>query len=172
MMAAKLGFNTYDPVNDNAVFTALTTLLTAVETDYTLFFRGLSQFDAQGEPMPEKIPDFMLPALYQPHQVRQDYLAQLHRWLRVYALRLKKDGLSQRERQTRMNRVNPKYVLRNYLVQQAIDKAEQGDFSRINELLERVRRPYDEQQKNEKFAARRPEWARHKPGCSMLSCSS
>jgi uncharacterized protein YdiU (UPF0061 family) len=71
-----------------------------------------------------------------------------------------------------MNKVNPKYVLRNYLAQQAIELAEKDDYSEISKLQILLQKPYDEQPEFASYAEKRPEWARRKAGCSMLSCSS
>lgn len=71
-----------------------------------------------------------------------------------------------------MNKVNPKYVLRNYMAQLVIDAVDKGDYSLIEEIHTMLKKPYDEQENNQKWFAKRPEWARHKVGCSMLSCSS
>ena len=70
------------------------------------------------------------------------------------------------------NTVNPKYVLRNYMAQLCIDEADKGDYSLLKELFEMLKKPYDEQLNLQKWFAKRPDWARDKVGCSMLSCSS
>jgi len=114
----------------------------------------------------------LMPAFYRPEQLTPAYLDRLHSWLTNYRGRLRRDNLPDAERYQRMHAVNPKYVLRNYLAQLAIDQVEQGDFSLVTELLEVLRHPYDEQPGQERFAEKRPEWARNRPGCSMLSCSS
>ena len=72
-----------------------------------------------------------------------------------------------------MIHANPKYVLRNWMSQLAIDAAEKGDYSVAMELYEMLKNPYNEQSEHEeKWFSKRPEWARNRVGCSMLSCSS
>ncbi|HEY9193794.1 MAG TPA: hypothetical protein VIO81_13065, partial [Methyloversatilis sp.] len=93
-------------------------------------------------------------------------------WLQAWAQRVTAGGEPDAARISRMNTANPKYVLRNWLAQRAIDDATQGDTVMIERLLRMIRRPYDEQPDFNDLAGRRPEWARHKPGCSALSCSS
>jgi len=112
------------------------------------------------------------PAFYDAAGLSDTHRARLAEWLARYQARLKIEAMPNDERVARMNRVNPKYVLRNYLAQQAIDAAGAGDVSHIQRLLQVLRAPYDEQPEHEDLAARRPEWARNKAGCSALSCSS
>jgi uncharacterized protein YdiU (UPF0061 family) len=136
------------------------------EIDMTLFFRLLADLDPSAPSL-----DPLSPAFYD-EEKRGREKPVLDAWLQQYVERLGRDALDRSERRARMHAVNPRYVLRNYLAQEAIDRAEQGDESGIGELLDVMRRPYDDQPGRERFAARRPDWARERAGCSMLSCSS
>ena len=174
-MAAKLGLKAFAADTDTALVQDMLGLLAEVETDMTLFYRHLAEIPAgtaDDRPATETLAAPLMPALYQPEQLNPAYLEHLGSWLDRYRARLRHDGLDDRERQQRMDAVNPKYVLRNYLAQLAIDDIAAGNFSLTRELLDVLRHPYDEQPGRERFAEKRPEWARHRPGCSMLSCSS
>ena len=173
MMAKKLGIKTYKADIDEPLIMDLLDHLKLVETDMPIFFRKLadinSSVDYNGD---DHILEPLKAAYYQTDQLTDSYKSKMADWLRRYQARLKNNNLDHAGHIKLMNGVNPKYVMRNYLAQLAIDKSTQGDHSMVNELLEVMRNPYDEQPEKEQFAEKRPEWARHRPGCSMLSCSS
>ena len=163
--AAKFGFAAWRDDDAPLVEQALD-LLHEAEVDMTLFFRGLAAVDPQA---PSTAP---LDEAFYDAEKRAAHAAAFMEWLTRWAGRVRSDGEPAARRRARMDTANPRYVLRNYLAQEAIDQTEQGDPSLIHELLDVLRRPYVEQPGRERFAQKRPDWARHKPGCSMLSCSS
>ena len=176
MMAQKLGLNRFVSETDDELTTELLAILQLVETDMTLFYRKLAMIDvsidSQNGTTGEDPIATLIDAYYLPEQLTSDYKDRMNNWIRRYIARVLKDGTPNAKRREQMNAVNPRYVLRNYLAQLAIDKAEQGDHTLVNELLEVLRHPYDKQPGQAKFPEKRPDWARHRAGCSMLSCSS
>ena len=163
-LAAKLGLSVH--ADDGALHNELFELLEAVETDYTLFFRLLATAPLDGATDPALI-EPLKRAFYA--DVSADHAGKLAAWLRRYLTRVQSDPLPAHTRAARMNRVNPKYVLRNYLAQLAIDALAQGDASVMERTMHVLQNPYDEQPAHDELAERRPEWARNRAGCSALS---
>jgi uncharacterized protein YdiU (UPF0061 family) len=171
---------------DDARVSALFDLMSRSETDQVLLFRDLAAVPVvlgsagqdAGHPAGSAAADGdarlapLAQAFYRPEDLTGELRADWAAWLADWARRSIDGGLSEEERRRQMNALNPRFVLRNYLAQEAIDAAEQGDPALIGELLDVLRHPYDEQPGRQRFAARRPDWARHRAGCSMLSCSS
>jgi uncharacterized protein YdiU (UPF0061 family) len=152
---------------------SLWSLLLLKETDFTLFFRGLSNW-APPEPDVglDRIPSFVRVAWYDEIPPTEAIERQTLQWFRDYAHEICQERQPEEERQRGMKAVNPKYVFRNYLAQEVIDEIEQGSTTKLERLLNTLKRPYDEHPEESQFAQKRPEWARHRAGCSMLSCSS
>ena len=175
MVAAKFGFGRPPaPALDDAARDLAREgfgLLYAAEVDYTLFFRALGDLP-DAPPADDAALVAQLGDVFYDPAKRDAHAAALAAWLRRWHARAAADSGPAPARRARLHAVNPRYVLRNYLAQQAIDAAESGDDSLVRTLLDVVRRPYDEQPGYARFAARRPEWARDRAGCSMLSCSS
>ena len=164
-IAAKLGLLACTD-EDVALMRELQDLMHRAEVDMTIFFRRLAGIDLHAPSL-----QAVEGAFYDPEK-RAEIEPALQAWLEQYAQRVLRDGTSSAARRTRMYAANPRYVLRNYLAQQAIDAAEQGSYAGIDRLLDVLRRPYDDQRGADEFDQRRPDWARHRAGCSMLSCSS
>ena len=153
LMRRRLGL-TQAGEGDEALVERLLQLMQGSSIDYSRFFRRLGETSA----------DDAVRAL------REDFidLAGFDAWAAEYVARVNAEGGNQAERQTRMHAANPKYLLRNYLAQEAISAAEQGDYGPVRELHAVLSRPFDEQPGFERYAQRPPEWGKH----LEISCSS
>ena len=153
LIHAKLGLKSMQE-NDRALADDMFKLMQANHVDFTLFFRRLGDLTQDGgaEPLRDLFLD--RPAF--------------DVWAEQYRARLRQEGSVDAERRVAMHAVNPKYVLRNYLAQVAIEKAQNGDFDEVRRLLAVLERPFDEQPEHEAYAALPPDWASH----LEVSCSS
>ena len=187
MLATKLGLP--DDAAADPAFSELADklerLLCCQPIDMTLFYRRLIDFACQVDPTSTgdamsngSLTDAIAASIYPgagnaESGIAADNLPLFQHWETSYRQFLQTYPLTPESRRAKMAAVNPAFVLRNYLVQQAIDGLEQGDRSEFDALSRLLKRPYEDLAKaDERFAARRPEWATNRAGCSMLSCSS
>ena len=157
MWAEKLGLDRFQE-GDGDLVSELKSVMQLTETDMTILFRTLSTIQGPDS-------NHLTRAFYKEEEIPQnEWNSWLDRWW---------DRVDGRPNRESMLNANPKYVLRNWMAQLAIDAAEKEDYSVATALYEMLKKPYDEQPGNEeKWFSRRPEWARNRVGCSMLSCSS
>ncbi len=156
LMGAKLGLS--DATQDDIpLISALLDLMQASQLDYTNFFRSLGNFNSAPDANNSRLRDQFIDR------------AAFDAWSATYRSRLQRQPDADSERKARMDRINPKYILRNYLAQAAIEKAEkERDYSEIERLLNLLGRPFDDQPGMESYAAPPPEGTQQ----ILVSCSS
>ncbi|KAE9463219.1 hypothetical protein C3L33_04869, partial [Rhododendron williamsianum] len=164
IMTRKLGLPKYN----KQLISKLLNNMAVDKVDYTNFFRLLSNIKADLS-IPEK--ELLTPLKAVLLDMGKERKEAWTTWVQTYIQELSASETSDEERKASMNSVNPKYILRNYLCQSAIDAAEQGDFGEVRRLLKVMERPFDDQPGMEKYARLPPAWA-YRPGVGMLSCSS
>ncbi len=172
MMSDKLGVENVDDEPSRRFLERCPQILRMVETDMTLFFRQLAKVRPDTSLSDEQLLAPLEEAYYAPENLGLEQRKNTATWLRELIQRWNTSSVPGETRIKGMNASNPKYVLRNYLAQQAIGKAEEGDYSLIHDLQSVLENPYETQAGKEDYAKKRPEWARNRAGCSMLSCSS
>jgi uncharacterized protein YdiU (UPF0061 family) len=172
MIAAKLGLVEYSSSPSQRVITDLFSILETGEIDMTIFFRSLSAITVGADISIDEISTLLKSSYYEPVAKPESHWKTLRDWIKNYRDVLRGQKIPDEQRKAQMNQVNPKYVLRNYLAQLAIDSAEQGDLSMLYDLQTMLKTPYDDQPQFDKWAVKRPDWAKDRAGCSMLSCSS
>lgn len=151
IMYTKMGLECEDK-DDRELFQSMLSALANATIDYTAFFRSLSRFDGDKSAILDICTN----------------RAPLENWLDAYSLRLEKETLSEAKRHEKMLAVNPKYVLKNHILQEAIDKANEHDFTMVNDLLKVALAPFDEHPELEHLCKVTPQEAKN----IRLSCSS
>ncbi len=153
-MRRRLGLTSAED-NDGELISGLLKLMQNSGIDYTLFFRRLGND----------------PAVQALQLLRDDFvdIKGFDNWAERYLARIsREDNGTDQQRQTRMHAVNPLYILRNYLAQQAIDAAENGDYEEVRRLHKVLSDPFNEQPGMAGYAQRPPDWGKH----LEISCSS
>lgn len=148
-------------------------LLAERETDFTLFFRELSLWPREISPHKSlDIPEFFKAAWYESPEIGTSFEQRIVLWSREYLDRMTREGRASTLRNQERLAANPRFIFRNYLAQTVLEQIDEGDTQALHTLIEALKKPYEEQPEREHLARRRPDWAKNRVGCSMLSCSS
>jgi uncharacterized protein YdiU (UPF0061 family) len=166
MLVQKIGFTDCNQEGLNLV-NKIFELIQNDQVDYILFFRNLG--DVKLDQDIANIPLSIRDSFYESDDIDEN---QYLDWLKTYRAYCKDHNVKEEDRITTIKKTNPKYVLRNYMAYEIINKVEEGDMTLFNEIEDMLKRPYEDNPKYDRWFTRRPEWATHKAGCSMLSCSS
>ena len=177
MLENKLGLQSLSGEKDQKFIEDLFELLETGDVDMTIFYRKLSELnylELEGTQKNKDLENFNVTILRESfyQEPREDFLKKLEGWLSDYLLRVQNEGIDPEVRKVQMNKVNPKFIPRNYLLFEVIQNMEQGDHKMFEEFYQVLRNPYDENSNLERFSQKRPDWAKTKAGCSTLSCSS
>ncbi|XP_077254132.1 uncharacterized protein LOC143893073 [Tasmannia lanceolata] len=164
IMTRKLGLSKYN----KQLISKLLNNMAVDKVDYTNFFRLLSNIKADPSILEDQL---LVPLKAVLLDMGKERKVAWISWVQTYVQELASSGTSDQQRKAAMDSINPKFVLRNYLCQSAIDAAEQGEYGEVRRLLKVMECPYDEQPGMERYARLPPAWA-YRPGVCMLSCSS
>jgi uncharacterized protein YdiU (UPF0061 family) len=172
MMEERLGINSLKSEDDFLFLSELDRVLQLAEVDWTLFFRSLSNVEAFNESRKDIDINFnhIKNAIYGEYSL--EFKEAMSAWLLQYSQRIRQDDLAKQERIKKMNKKNPKFIPRNYLLYQVIQDLEVGKTESLHELYSVLKKPYEENLEFEHLAAKRPDWAKDTAGSSTLSCSS
>ncbi|MCA2960699.1 MAG: YdiU family protein [Silvanigrellales bacterium] len=178
VLARKLGLSKISDEHDEALVRDLLELLEVSRADFTLFFRALCSWPTASDQQPVPFLTHFATTFYDDAKHAKAREESWNAWFVRYQTRVQQakgeedSALTPAVRSKMMRAANPKYVLRNFLAQEAITAAEQGDVVPLERLLRVLQTPYETQSDAEDLAVKRPAWAENKPGCSALSCSS
>ena len=165
MMANKLGVDEISEEDRNLV-SKLEAVLSSVNPDMTIFYQLLANLPE--DTSEENILNHFSFSFYTTPEGKEKEA--FVNWISGYLKRRKRNTISSEASKEKMNKANPKIILRNYLLHQAIEELEKGENILFEKLRKALKEPYSAN--HDEFFKKRPGWATEKAGCSMLSCSS
>ncbi len=166
MMANKLGLDEVSK-KDMKLVDQFEKMLRTIKPDMTIFYQLLIDLPSQLNNEQDVVKHFEESFYKEPGEAERQTL---NASIKAYLERLKSNTCCREESIKRMKENNPRFILRNYLLHQAIEDLQDGNDNLFVKLQEAMKEPYSN--KYDEFFVKRPSWAAQKAGCSMLSCSS